>query len=70
MKSVLTHVGRYYMSEHGYIVSFVEQLTNCLSTYYDLLEHHVSTAMDSYKQLEQGEMENLLGIVDEIVELN
>lgn len=70
VKSVLTHIGRYYMSEHSYIVSFIEQLTNGLSAYYDLLEHHVSTAMDSYKSLEQHEMENLLGVVDEIVELN
>jgi aspartyl/asparaginyl-tRNA synthetase len=37
IRSVLTHIGRYYFSENGYIVSFIEMLTNSISIFYDLL---------------------------------
>lgn len=70
VKVVLTHIGRYYFSDHTCIVSFIEMLTRNLTMFYELLEHHMTTALDSYKQLTFDETSNLLGILDEVVELN
>lgn len=38
IKSVLTHVGRYYPNEIPYMISFIETLTNSLSAFYSQLE--------------------------------
>lgn len=69
-RQVLTHIGRYYLSDSKYIVGFLEAITKDLYYFYCRIEQHVGVALDSFSSLDKLQMENIIGVVEELPDLN
>lgn len=69
-RQVLTHIGRYYLSDSKYIVGFLEAITKDLYFFYCRIEQHVGVALDSFSSLDKLQMENIIGVVEELPDLN
>ena len=69
-RQVLTHIGRYYLSESKYIVDFLEAITKDIFYFYRTIEQHVAKALEGFSKMDQLQMENIIGIVEELPDLN
>lgn len=69
-RQVLTHIGRYYLSESRYIIDFLEMITRDLFYFYRVVEQHVAMALDTFSKLDVLQMENIIGVVEELPDIN
>ena len=69
-RQVLTHIGRYYFNESKYIVDFLEVITKDIYYFYRMIGEHMAVAIDTFSKLNQQQMENIIGILEELPDLN